>query len=90
MVDNPKTPPELTADERKDLTLLLTQIENAQLKAQLAQVQFDQARVALGDKIRAVDKPGWTFDIQTMKYTEKPSGPPTLPLPPEKKGGGGL
>ena len=85
-VENPKTPPELTPDERKDLTLLLTQLENAQLKAQLAQVQFDQVRAALGDKLKAVDKPGWTFDVQTMKYIEKPDGPPKLE--PKKDGGG--
>ena len=66
-------------DKQKVQTLAL-RIENAQLKAQAAQRDFDQARSDLAALVQSLQREGFTLDLQTLTYTKKPE-----PKAPEKK-----
>lgn len=59
----PEVAPTITDVQR--LTL-----QNAVLRMRLAQVEFDKARDEAGALLVSLQKPGWTFDQQTMTYTK--------------------
>ncbi len=51
--------PVLSTDERKDLQLLVKDLEIWQLKAQQAASEFEKARAALTQKVGQLTPPGW-------------------------------
>ena len=51
-------------------------IEIAQLKAQAAQRDFDQAREQLRVLVAGLERPGYTLDMQTLTYRPIEAGKP--------------
>lgn len=51
-------------------------IEIAQLRAQAAQRDFDQAREQLRVLVAGLERPGYTLDMQTLTYRPVEAGQP--------------
>lgn len=66
--DAPGQAPVLTDLQRLQVTTVLQAIELAQLRAQLAQKDFDAARQQLAELARRLERPGWELDLQAMTY----------------------
>lgn len=60
--------PALTEAQRLQITNISQALELAQLRAQLAQRDFDQARERLRVLLLQLERPGYVFDVQTMTY----------------------
>lgn len=81
--------PELTPDQKKDLTITLQQVQISQLRAEQAQRDYRDVTQAAQKQIDALQKPGYQLDINTLTYTPAPAAKPDAPKPetPAKKGG---
>lgn len=66
------TPPVLTDMQRLQFRSLSQQLEIAQLKAQLAQHDFDAARDAIGKLVLSLRIDGYTLDLATLTYRPNP------------------
>ncbi len=85
--------PELTPDQKKDLTITLQQVQIAQLRADQAQREYREVTAAAQKQLDALQQPGFQLDITKLEYvalpkpaeTPKPA-PPTTPTA-SKKGG---
>lgn len=73
----PSDQPVLSEVNRLKLQVISQKIELAQLKAQAAQREFDDARTELSSVLKSLEVPGWTFDIQTLSYKRR--DPPKEP-----------
>ena len=62
--------PKLSELDSLRISANILRMEVAQLKAQAAQRDFDDARAALAATLKAVEVPGYTFDLQTMAYVK--------------------
>lgn len=88
---NVSQPPALTEVQRLQLQNLTQRLELAQLRAQAAQREFDDARVEITKLLTALKVDGYTLDLATLSYTKDPPAPeaskqaPPPPLPPVKK-----
>ena len=49
----------------------MVRIENAQLRAQLAQSEFERAGAELSTLVQSLQKDGYDLDIRTLTYTAK-------------------
>ena len=63
--------PTLTAEQKLQLQVISQKLEIAQLKAQAAQRDFDAARADLQALLKALDKEGYTLDLQLLTYVKK-------------------
>ena len=72
--DAPRTEdaPVLSVEQRQAVTILAQSMEIAQLRAQQAQRDFDQAREQLGKLLQSLEREGFALDLQTMTYVKKP------------------
>jgi hypothetical protein len=70
------TPPTLTEAQALKIKLLVSQLENAQLRAQAAQRDFDAARDELMKLTQSVAVPGYDFDVSTLTYKPTPKPRP--------------
>lgn len=68
----PENPPALSDVARLELALPLKDMQIAQLQAQAAQRDFEAAKAKLLELVKALDRPGYELDIQTMTYKHKP------------------
>lgn len=64
--------PALTDVQRLQIQNYAQSIELAQLRAQQAQRDFDQAREQLGKLIQSLQVEGFELDLQQMVYVQKP------------------
>ena len=64
--------PRLTDTQRLTFQTLSQQIEIAQLRAQLAQRDFDAARDAIGKLVLSLRIDGYTLDLATLTYRPNP------------------
>ncbi len=78
----PDTTPTLSDIQKLQLQTLIQQLEIAQLKAQLAQAEFekakgafDRANVEASALVKSLRQPGFALDLQRMEY---------VPLPDDK------
>lgn len=60
--------PAISETQRLQITNISQALELAQLRAQLAQRDFDQARERLRALLLQLERPGYVFDVQTMTY----------------------
>lgn len=85
----PPKPPALTEVQKLTLQTLLQRIEIAQLRAQAAQRDFEQARDEAQKLLSVLQVPGYTLDLQTGVYTVTPpkagEKKPEPPKPEPKK-----
>ncbi len=84
--------PELTPDQKKDLTITLQQVQIAQLRADQAQREYREVTAAAQKQLDALQKPGFQLDITKLEYVAQPKpAEPATPAPttnaPAKKGG---
>lgn len=70
--------PSLTDVQKLQLQNLAQSIELAQLRAQVAQAEFDKARLAIGELVKTLQKDGYDLDLQTLTYV------PKKPIEPKK------
>jgi hypothetical protein len=63
--------PALTELHKLTLQNLAQRIELAQLRAQVAQVEFDKARTEIAALVQSLQVPGYELDLQAMTYTKK-------------------
>ena len=64
--------PTLTDAQRWQVTAVMQRIELAQLRAQLAQRDFDQAKAELLGLAKALHVEGFDLDLATMTYRAVP------------------
>ena len=64
--------PVLTELQQLQFRALSQQLEIAQLKAQLAQHDFDAARDAIGKLVLSLRIDGYTLDLATLTYRPNP------------------
>lgn len=76
-----KPAPMLAVEQKQAIQILAQQIELAQLRAQVAQNDFNKASRELATLLQSLQKDGFDLNLQTMEYTKKPE--PTKA--PEKK-----
>lgn len=74
------TRPTLTQVQRLELVSALQQIEIAQLRAQMAQRDFDAAKDRLRGLVESAKHPGYVLDLQTLEY--RPEPPESEPVRP--------
>lgn len=60
--------PAISETQRLQIANISQALELAQLRAQLAQRDFDQARERLRVLLLQLERPGYVFDVQTMTY----------------------
>lgn len=60
--------PTVTETERLRVIALSQAMEIAQLKAQAAQRDYDQARAELRAVLAQLERPGYTLDLATLTY----------------------
>lgn len=66
--------PQLSKEQNLAIRLAVKSMEAAQLKAQVAEGEYATARRDLTDLVKQVDdKPGYTFDLQSLTYQPKPA-----------------
>lgn len=70
------TPPTVTEAQGLKIRLLVSQLENAQLRAQAAQRDFDAARDELTKLTQSLAVPGYDFDVSTLTYKPTPKPRP--------------
>lgn len=68
--------PQLTEAQTLKIRLLVAQLENAQLRAQAAQRDFDSARDELTKLTQSLAVPGYDFDVSTLTYKPTPKPRP--------------
>lgn len=68
--EDPKLPI-LSSEVKKDFTIAMKGMENAQLKAQLAESEFQRARLEFQQLMKDNQKEGYDLDIQTLTYKKK-------------------
>lgn len=66
-------PPELTEVQRLQLQVQMQRIEIAQLRAQAAQRDFDEARNELQKLATSLQVAGYDLDLQRLVYVKQPS-----------------
>lgn len=71
--------PTLSDLQKLQIQTLAQQMELAQLRAQLAQRDFDQAKSALVQLVTTLHRDGYELDLQTLTY--RPA-----PVPPQRSG----
>jgi hypothetical protein len=81
----PKDAPVLSEVNRLKVQNLAQRIELAQLHAQAAQREFDQARDELTKLVMGLKVEGYTLDLQSMTYVKDPPKTDAPPPPPVKK-----
>jgi len=64
--------PALTDVQKLTVQNLAQQIEIAQLRAQQAQRDFDQAREQLGKLLQSLQVDGYDLDLRALTYSKKP------------------
>lgn len=69
----PSATPTLTEVERLRLMTHAQQLEIAQLRLQQAARDFEQARAAWTAQVEAVQRDGYTLDLETMTYQPAPA-----------------
>lgn len=67
--------PVLTEVQKLQLQNLAQQLELAQLKAQLAQRDFDAARDSITRLTQSLQIPGYTLNLQSFSYVKNPDPP---------------
>ena len=65
------TTPELSDVQKLTIQNLALSLDNAQLRAQQAQWNFDVAREAIGKLVHSLQVDGWTLDLQRLEYVKK-------------------
>lgn len=68
--------PTLTETQKLQIANIAQAIEIAQLKAQMAQRDFDQAREQLRTLVQQLDRPGFVLDLPTLSYRPVPTEAP--------------
>lgn len=63
--------PTLTVEQKQAIKILGLGIENAQLRAQAAQRDFDQSRTELTALLQSLDREGYLIDLGTMAYVKR-------------------
>jgi len=56
---------------------LALRLDNAQLRAQVAQADYEKTRIELTTMIQSLQVEGYDLDLQTLTYTKKTSPPIT-------------
>lgn len=64
--------PTLTSEQKTTIENIVLRIDNAQLRAQVAQGEFDRARAELTTTVQALQKDGYDLDLQSLRYVKKP------------------
>ena len=64
--------PVLQQVQRLELQIALKNLENAQLRLNIAQQDVQRAKLAAQSVLRDLDKPGWVISTQTWDYVEAP------------------
>jgi len=67
--------PSLTEVQRLQIQNLTQRLELAQLRAQAAQHDFDEARAALTTLLKSLEVDGYDLDVGTLTYRKKPDPP---------------
>jgi hypothetical protein len=67
--------PALTELHKLTLQNLGQRIELAQLRAQVAQVEFDKARTEIAALVQSLQVQGYDLDLQALTYIRKPESP---------------
>lgn len=68
--------PVVTELQRLQVETLTQKIELAQLRAQAAQRDFDDARLKLTALLKTLEVEGYDLDVATLTYRPKPKGTP--------------
>lgn len=69
--------PVLADVDRLRIQALALRMENAELKAQAAQRDYDQARDQLRTVLQQLQKPGFLLDLETLAYRPAPVEAPS-------------
>lgn len=69
-------PPSLTEVQKLQIQNLAQRIELAQLRARIAESEFNAARQELQAKIATLQVDGYRLDLETMAYVPNPPAPP--------------
>jgi hypothetical protein len=82
-VTPPAKAPEVSETSKLRLQTFAQQADNAKLRQQLAQAQYDlaqtdydKARTALDALVRSLQVDGYTLDLGTLTYAKRESQPP--------------
>ena len=65
------TLPQLSDVQKLTIRNLALTLDNAQLRAQQAQRDFDAAREAIGKLVQSLQVDGYTLDLQRLEYVKK-------------------
>lgn len=68
----PSADPVLTNEQKLQLQTVAQRLEIAQLKAQMAQKDFDAARTELQVLMKMLEKEGYTLDFEKLAYVKNP------------------
>lgn len=81
----PVVEPALTEAQKLRVQVLAQRMELAQLKAQLAQAEFDRARMEAQVLLASLQVAGYALDPQTLTYSKIPAAvkPPERKEPPK-------
>lgn len=71
--DTEGKPPELTETQRLHVQNLTQRLEIYQLRAQLAQRDFDHTRDEFTRLLQSLEIKGYTLNVETLIYTKTPS-----------------
>jgi hypothetical protein len=82
-VTTPVTPPakapEVSEASKLRLQTFAQQIEIAQLRAQLAQADYEKSQAALDALVRALQVDGYALDLRTLTYSKRTEAPIDAP-----------
>jgi hypothetical protein len=67
--DVPAPPPEL---ERAQIQNDMTKLQLIQSQVQVLNYQFEQTKVGLQQKLKALERPGYDLNLETWTYVPKP------------------
>jgi folylpolyglutamate synthase/dihydropteroate synthase len=71
-----KAAPALTTEQKQALQILSQRLELAQLHAQAAQRDFDDARKEIATLVQSLQRDGYELDLNTLGYRPMPKAVP--------------